>query len=175
MIRSVIEHLNWSLLCSLNPGISPIFESAYFASRELLFPQLLINLCFTSSAITCLRFELESTRLKSLDDNPTPLYYSGSSCFINFVLNSSAFSGFALHHNNSANLSDYQKWRRCRGFIPSVYSSFLTKLVIAHPISCCVLHKALRVPLFVCRSLLPKLLPRYRRLCERIWVVPNRH
>ena len=77
LIQSTIKHYKFSLLCNLNPGIFPLFESCYLHSRVLPFLQLWSTYIFISSAITCLRFELESTRTKSLDDNPIPLYYSG--------------------------------------------------------------------------------------------------
>ena len=40
LIWSTIGHHNWLLLCSLNPGISPLFESSYFSSRLSLSPTL---------------------------------------------------------------------------------------------------------------------------------------
>ena len=88
---------NRLLLCSLNPGIFLIFESRHLQSRVVLLP-LWSNLYFSplpQSLVWAQKLELTLNR--SLDDNPTSLFYSGSSSFINFVLNSSAFPGLAFY------------------------------------------------------------------------------
>ena len=77
LIQSTIKHYKSSLLCSLNPGISPYLNLFIFILVCYLSQNFDQSIFSPLPQSLVLIFKLELSRTKSLDDNPIPLYYSG--------------------------------------------------------------------------------------------------